>query len=234
MSQSIARALVFVLVLGIGSVAPSLAQVGSLDRSQQKGSDVTERLREAAAEGNAETFAQALVGTGIRASMILRSEEATIRRDSARPADGNPLQIFVARYPEFRRVERNGVTALETTSQTQCVAAARAPVLQFSFSGSVYAALFQLVRHVNRDSREMLPPGYIGEDDAYRTSVNLSVLNTTFAETLDEIVAQAPGVGWAIKDSPSRPDTAARVCLVELFTSTSWLRTSWDVRPRRQ
>lgn len=234
MSRSTVRAAAFGLVVAFGTAVPSFAQVGSLGSNDQRAPDAMARLREAAAQGDPEKFAQALVGSGLPTSIILRSEEARSRRAPIGPAERDPLETFLLRYPEFRHLKRNGVTALQTMSKSPCVAASLLPVSRFTFSGPAYAALYQLVRHVNRDSRPMLPPGYIGSKDAYLTIVDVSFSNATLAEVLDEIAGQVPGVGWAIRDSSESSNATTRICLVELFTHTGWLRTSWDVWPRQQ
>jgi hypothetical protein len=90
--------------------------------------------------------------------------------------------------------------------------------------------LYRIVRTWKNEGTAYAPPGLLGGEDrdSYLSPVSISVTDATFEETLQALVAQAPGLGWSIQERKGLAGGRVQ-CSVGLFTGRSWMQTDWTL-----
>jgi hypothetical protein len=118
--------------------------------------------------------------------------------------------------------------------------------------GQASAVLYDLVRAVNGDTSPYVPPGLVGSFlnrdrtserrsafEPYLSQVSLDLVDVTIGQALDELVRQAPGLGWAVQERLAVDTTQGRNpigprslrCNVVLFAGDSWSDSSDHIDP---
>lgn len=198
--------------------------------------------------------AQAMIGAGVPTGLVIATEG--FRPAVSRPIEPSALDrtvrleevlaVVSERHPSLTWRYEQGVVVIHGHQSGPCDEALERPLAEFVFAGSAIDALNRLVRQARGQQGDGVPPGLVGggggmraqdgEEAAalYQTPVTVRLTSPSVEQVLNEIVLQAPGVGWAVRGTEVEPAAGGgwahrSRCVVELFTARTWLVTTLDL-----
>ena len=193
-----------------------------------------------------ERFAAALALENVPAGFVLGAHEATVGPVAAlRPQDGarvplpSALDRFLATHPGYVVGQSDWGLVIQPRSQTICHAALRTVVTGASIAEPAYAAFWKLARLVNPADTPNVPPGLVcgggdcnsGLPPAHRVHVAVTLNGITLQDALSQVVAQAPGMVWVLRDRRRERDdpavTPEAACQLGYFDRDLYLQTSY-------
>jgi hypothetical protein len=201
----------------------------------------------AAKSGTAEQFAAALAKAKMPVGVVLLEKDVKSKPNSVNTAGeatiitaDSTVSVFEARYSEYR-VERTAQSiVIAPRKGGWCTAPLRSQRKSLTASGEAFEVLYRIVRTWTDDQTPYIPPGIVGSlgerPDTYRVRVAINVVNGSLEDALNEVVVQAPGLGWAVREVSHSSGNAkgagnkdARGCNLALFDGAGWLETSWTL-----
>jgi hypothetical protein len=225
----------------VGWVVPLLCGVIASTAGRAGGQDAASTVGIASERGTVEQFAAALVGVNKAVGVILLAEDVRAHQrsltDNATAARDVSLAVraFELHHQAYHaEATPSGGLVIVPRAPSWCtrVAQSRHSVVT---SGQAFEVLYRLYRIWSSDTTPEIPPGMIGSSDLYRTVIALNTAEASLQDTLNAVVEQVPGLGWALREryvALKQADgqvTQTPACELALFDSSSWLNTSWTL-----
>lgn len=201
---------------------------------------------EAAELPDAMHFAAALARDKVPAGFVFAAEESKASVSWKRPHDDGPtvpvqsaVDRFVARHPDYAVRRSEWGIVMEPRSATVCDAALRTLVTDAGIGDPAYVAFWKLARLVNPADTPTAPPGVVcgggdcnpGVPPAHRARVALTLNGTNLQEALSQVVSQAPGLVWTLREKRRGRDEPAHVpevsCQLGYFDGNLYVQTSY-------
>jgi hypothetical protein len=221
-------------------------------RGQEANQAVPRIVEDAAKQGTLKQFANELAAAGVPVGIIIGAESRELRRGWQRTAEGgatesislnDAVQAFRARHGRYALARVGSVVRIEPFEEHPCATAAERRVGPFAASGSALDVAYWAFGHsTGKFGRDEPRPGIVSSGSvsvvAYRALVSVDLPGGSLADMLDAIVAQAPGLGWAIQELRDPPPSWANpppkmLCQVLLFSGDSWSQGGWYIDPAR-
>lgn len=193
----------------------------------------------------ASSFAQAKTPVGVvllQQDFRAKTTQLTLEDQPKVLTPEATIGAFEARHSEYR-IERTGAgVVIAPRTAGWCSRPLRSHLKSLSTSGEAFEVLYRVFRTWSDDQGPYVPPGIVGREDrrpdTYRLPVTVDLINSSLENALNEVVRQAPGLGWAVREvtlasseqgtSNSRPKTIPG-CNVALLDGVGWLETSWTL-----
>ena len=234
-------------------------------RASSAEAETASAVETAARRGNLEQFAQAVVAAGTPVRVVITAEEGarspswvpSPAAEESAPSDTAALERsraeFEARHPRYTTDLADGILHVGTRDGSPCQRGLERRLERVSVSGQAFAVVYDLVRIANKDTSPYVPQSLVGSFinrdraterrspfDPYKAQVSLNLVDVSIGQALDELIRQAPGLGWAVRErvrertspqaAPSEEGGGPR-CNVELFASDSWMDSSHYIAP---
>jgi hypothetical protein len=188
-------------------------------------------------------FASALATANVPAGFVVRLDDQTSEGPSSRmPISGSRVSVgkaverFVESHGGYAVRQSDWALVLRPTALTVCDAVLDQRLPDVRISDPAYVALWRLARIVNPNETPAAPPAVVcgGACDAaeqhYDSQITLDLNKATLQEALSQLVSQAPGLVWVLRDQrpPARSaGPADRICRLSYLDATRSIETSY-------
>jgi hypothetical protein len=191
-------------------------------------------------------FAAALALEKVPAGFVFAADEGRASGSRKRSQDDGPLvpvqsavDRFLARHENYAVSRSEWGIVIEPRSGTVCGAALRTVVTDAAIGDPAYVAFWKLARLVNPADTPTAPPGVVcgggecnsGVPQAHRARVALTLNGTSLQEALSQLVSQAPGLVWTLREKRRGRDEAVQVpevsCQLGYFDGDLYVQTSY-------
>jgi len=202
------------------------------------------RMALAAAEfPEAERLAAALAMEKIPAGFVFAPNER--RADPAPPRItefgatvglADVLTKFLATHPDYRTVQSEWAVVIQPSTHTACTNGLKRLLPDTTISDPAYVAFWKLARLVNpADTPTAIPSVVCGGNcnasaaPTYTLPVAVTLNRTSLQEALSQLVAQAPGLVWTVREERRSQDAAVpeTVCRFGYFDGGLYVQTSY-------
>lgn len=207
---------------------------------------VNRTTMEAAELRDAVHFVAALAIEKVPAGFVFAADEGRASGSRKRSQDDGPavpvqsaVDRFLARHPNYAVARSDWGLVIEPRSATVCVAALRTVVTDGGIGDPAYVAFWKLARLVNPTDTPTAPPGVVcggggcnsGVPQAHRARVALTFNDTSLQEALSQLVSQAPGLVWTLREERRGRDEPIQVpevsCQLGYFDGDLYVQTSY-------
>jgi hypothetical protein len=237
---------------GVTAGCLSVALVAALAESQAPARLLSASVDGAvltAADSDAAQFGAALAVAKVPAGFVLSPDDPGPVAPSVRfPSHAPPVSLdkvierFLATHPGYELARSDWAIVVRPRSKDACVSATDSVVASASIADSAHVAFWKLARLVNPLETPTGPPGVVcggncDESERSRDGLPVSVTlnDTTLGDALSQLVAQAPGLVWVLRqerrDVPGS-GVSEDVCRFSYFDGRNHVQTSYIFWPR--
>jgi hypothetical protein len=194
----------------------------------------------------AEHLAAALALEKVPAGFVFGAHERRINaKTRMRVQEGAPVTLtnvldrFLAVHPDYSLGRSDWGLVIQPRSETTCSTALSRVLSDAVIAEPAYIAFWKLARMMNPADTPTAPPAVMcgggdcnsGVPPAHRARVVVSLSGTTLQEALSQLVAQAPGLVWTLREKRRGRDEPVEVpeasCQFGYFDGDQYIQTSY-------
>ena len=187
-------------------------------------------------------FASALASASIPAGFVVSSEESVRPGTAGASQDASQVSVrmavdhFLRKHTDYAIARSDWALVVRPRAQTVCDAVLGRLLPDATISDPAYVALWRLARTVNPDGTPAAAPSVVcgsGCDAAeqhHDSHVTLTLSRSSLQEALSQVVSQAPGLVWVLRDERRAGQTggaAVRICRLSYFDGNRSIATSY-------
>lgn len=228
-------------ILALCATAVSLAQ--AQPGPNVPATQVGQAVLTAAGSPGVEPLASALAIARIPAGFVALVDGPSTGALPASTSQGPPVTLqraidqFLQKHAEYTLSQSDWAVVIRPRGQTSCNAALEQVLPDTSISDPAYVAFWKLARIVNPSGTPTVPPSVVcgggcdaSEQRHHESHVTLPLIGATLQEALAQLVSQAPGLVWVMRDERRQKQmlgTSERICRLSYFDAKHFIQTSY-------